>query len=170
MILASVDGLARLGITPEDCVELVGYGLATSPLGQVDDLTRLGNTAKAISELYDDTGIRADDVEVAEVHDCFHVTEALMTEALGFAPPGQGAALAVDGATSLDGSIPINTGGGLIAFGHPVGATGVKQVLEVTRQMKGECGEYQMPTAPRVGVTANMGGDDRTSVCMALRC
>lgn len=169
LILASEEGLARLGISPDDCVELMGYGFATSPLGQVDDYTRLGNTEKAVAELYADTGIRADEVGVAEVHDCFHVTEALMTEALGFAAPGQGAALAVDGATGIDGSIPVNTGGGLIAFGHPVGATGVKQVLEVARQMKGECEDYQIPNQPTVGVTANMGGDDRTTVCMAFR-
>ena len=63
----------------------------------------------------------------------------------------------------------MNTGGGLIAFGHPVGATGVKQVIEVVRQIKGEAGGYQIPNAPKVGVTANMGGDDRTSVAMAFR-
>ncbi len=169
LVLASEDGLARLGISPDDCVELLGYGFATSPLGMVDDYTVLGNTARAVAELYADTGVEASDVGVAEVHDCFHVTEALMTEALGFAPAGRGAALAADAATAIDGSIPVNTGGGLIAFGHPVGATGVKQVLEVVRQMKGQCGDYQIPTPPRVGVTANMGGDDRTSVCMAFR-
>ena len=64
----------------------------------------------------------------------------------------------------IDGRIPCNTGGGLVGFGHPVGATGVKQILEVYRQMKGQCGDYQMSTAPTHGITANMGGDDKTSV------
>ena len=60
-------------------------------------------------------------------------------------------------------------GGGLIGFGHPVGATGVKQPLEIFRQMKGRCGDYQVPTLPKVGLTANMGGDDKTVVSMVLR-
>ena len=69
-----------------------------------------------------------------------------------------------DGSMEIDGRIPCNTGGGLVGFGHPVGATGVKQILEVYRQMKGQCGDYQMSTAPTHGITANMGGDDKTSV------
>ena len=169
LILASEEGLKRLGISPDDCVELLAYGHATGPLGAVDDYTELGTTKKAVAELYADAGISPADVGVAEVHDCFHVTEALMTEALGFADRGKGAQLAVDGETGLEGRIPVNTGGGLIAFGHPVGATGVKQVIEVVRQIKGEAGGYQIPNAPKVGVTANMGGDDRTSVAMAFR-
>jgi acetyl-CoA acyltransferase len=63
----------------------------------------------------------------------------------------------------------VNTGGGLMAFGHPVGATGVKQVLEVVRQQKGQCGAYQMPQRPALGITANIGGDDRTAVVTVLR-
>jgi len=74
-----------------------------------------------------------------------------------------------DVARLLDGSLPVNTGGGLVGFGHPVGATGIKQVLEVYRQMKGLCGDYQVPTLPRWGITANMGGDDKTVVSLALR-
>ena len=169
MILASKKGLKRLGLKPKDCVEITAYGHATSPLGAVTDYTTMSNTAKAAAEMYADAKLKPKHVQVAEVHDCFHVTEALISEALGFAKPGQGAKLAVDGATAIDGSIPINTGGGLIAFGHPVGATGVKQALEVVRQMKGECGDYQIAKPPKVGITANMGGDDRTSVCMAFQ-
>ena len=68
------------------------------------------------------------------------------------------------GATALGGRIPVNTGGGLMAFGHPVGATGVKQIVEIQRQLTGTAGDYQVPSNPSVGVTANMGGDDRTVV------
>ena len=67
-----------------------------------------------------------------------------MYEAIGLAPHGKGADVAKDGITHIDGKLPINTGGGLIAFGHPVGATGVKQLHEVYRQMKGQCGDYQV--------------------------
>ena len=62
----------------------------------------------------------------------------------------------------------MNTGGGLIGFGHPVGATGVKQAVEIFRQMKGECGEYQIPNIPKYGLTINMGGDDKTVVSMVI--
>jgi acetyl-CoA acyltransferase len=74
-----------------------------------------------------------------------------------------------EGRTELTGDIPINTGGGLIGFGHPVGATGVKQVLEIHRQMRGECGEYQLASKPTLGATVNMGGNDKTVVATILR-
>ena len=169
IVLASEEGLRKLGKSPEDCVELVSYGLATGALGSVQDYTALDTTRRSANEAYGDAGCSADDIDVCEVHDCFAVTEILMLEALGFAAPGQGGAISRDGETRLDGRIPVNTGGGLMAFGHPVGATGVKQVLEIFRQMKGLCGDYQLATTPAIGMTANMGGDDRTSVTMVLR-
>ncbi len=169
LIIASEEGLKKLGKTPADCIEILAYGHATSPLGDVPDYTVLENTKLAVDRMYAEAGISAADVQVAEVHDCFHITEVLMTEALGLAEAGKGAQAAKDGVTAITGKHPVNTGGGLIAFGHPVGATGVKQILEVYRQMKGQCGDYQIPQKPQVGVTANMGGDDRTSVCIAFR-
>jgi len=92
-----------------------------------------------------------------------------MYEAMGLAEPGKGSAVCRDGKTQIDGELPVNTGGGLISFGHPVGATGVKQVHEIYRQMKGECGDYQIPNRPEHGLTLNMGGDDKTVVSIMLR-
>ena len=74
-----------------------------------------------------------------------------------------------DGETARDGRLPINTGGGLLGFGHPVGATGVKQILEVHRQLTGKAGDYQVGHQPRVGLAANMGGDDRTAIVTVQR-
>jgi acetyl-CoA acyltransferase len=74
----------------------------------------------------------------------------------------------LSGRTSLEGDLPINTGGGLIGFGHPVGATGIKQAAEIYRQMKGQCGDYQVQRDLNVGLTVNMGGDDRTVVSLVL--
>ena len=82
------------------------------------------------------------------------IAEALMYEALGFADKGKAVNLVKDGVTAIDGRLPVNTGGGLVGFGHPVGATGVKQVMEIYRQMKGQCGDYQMPSPPNVGLIA----------------
>ncbi len=169
IILASEEGLEKLGIDKSDCIEVLAYGHATSPLGDVDDYTVLHNTEQAAQQVYEEAGLRPSDVNVCEVHDCFAVTELLMYEALGFADPGKGAKLVRSGETAIDGSIPVNTGGGLLAFGHPVGATGIKQVLEIYRQMKGQCGDYQIPETPKFGLTANMGGDDRTTVAMAFK-
>ena len=63
----------------------------------------------------------------------------------------------------------VNTGGGLLSFGHPVGATGVKQVLEIYRQMKRQCGDYQIKNTPNLGIAVNMGGDDKTAVCTVMK-
>jgi acetyl-CoA acyltransferase len=168
VVLANAEGLRKLGKKPEDCVEIVSYGHATSPLGRIDDFTFLSNTHRAAQEAYESAGVGPRDLDVYEVHDCFAVTELLMYEALGLAARGEGAKLARAGETSLTGRIPVNTGGGLLAFGHPVGATGIKQVLEIYRQMKGLCGDYQLAKQPRLGLTANMGGDDRTTVCFVI--
>ncbi len=169
MIIATEAGLARLGKRASDCVELLAYGVATSPLAGVEDYTRLENTASAASEALRHAGISPKDIGILEVHDCFAINEWLMLEALGLADRGQAKQLTLSGATAIDGKLPVNTGGGLIGFGHPVGATGVKQLVEIWRQMKGQCGAYQVSNLPHIGVTANMGGDDRTSVVTVLK-
>lgn len=164
MFLVSEDGLAKLGLTEADVTEVIGYGHATASLYEDGDPTSLDTTRLAAQRAYASADVSAGDVGVAEVHDCFTLTEILMYEALGFADSGHGAELLKDGSTEIDGRLPVNTGGGLVGFGHPVGATGVKQALEIHRQMKGRCGDYQMPSTPSVGLTANMGGDDKTVV------
>jgi hypothetical protein len=128
----------------------------------------------AADNAYQAVQLKPDQMNVAEVHDCFGVAELLMYEALGFAPYGKGLDLLKSGATQIDGKIPVNTGGGLMAFGHPVGATGnhlsindcclcvnhfvgVKQVFEIYKQMKGKSGDYQIKNIPQFGITANMG-------------
>lgn len=169
VVLASGAGLEKINRAIKNCVEIVAYGHATGPLGQVGDLTELDVTNSAAQMAYVDAGWNATDVQVAEVHDCFSITEALMYEALGFCDAGQGVQFGADGETRIDGSIPVNTGGGLMAFGHPVGATGIKQAYEIYRQMKGQCEGYQMATPPTRGLAANMGGDDRTSVVTLYR-
>jgi acetyl-CoA acyltransferase len=169
VIMVSEAGLAKLGKRPSDAVELLAYGHATSPLDGLSDPLVMRTAEAAIAEAYRDSGVQARDIGVAEVHDCFSITEVLLYEALGFAERGHGIDLVRDGTTTLSGKIPVNTGGGLMAFGHPVGATGVKQVLEIVRQQKGLCGAYQMASRPAVGITANIGGDDRTAVVTVLR-
>jgi len=169
VILASAEGLRRLGRSPADAVEVAGYGFRANPLGQVKDLLRFDTAAAAAGEAMSDAGIAPRDVQVAEVHDCFTIAEVLMYEAAGWAAPGKAVELIRSGATTLEGDLPVNPGGGLVGFGHPVGATGVKQAAEIYRQMKGLCGDYQVKKPLGTGLTINMGGDDRTVVSLVLR-
>jgi acetyl-CoA acyltransferase len=168
VVIASEHGLHRLGRSQHDTVRLRSYGFCTNPLGQVQDLLRFDTAAAAAHEALQDGDLTAHDIHVAEVHDCFTIAELLMYEAIGWAETGTGIDLILSGRTSLEGDIPVNTGGGLVAFGHPVGATGVKQAAEIYRQMKGLCGEYQIPRALHTGLTVNMGGDDRTAVSLVI--
>jgi acetyl-CoA acyltransferase len=169
MFIVSEAGLAALGKTEADAVEIIGRGHAVDSLYIDRDPTELATAAHAARQAFASAGVGIGDVDVAEVHDCFTITEVLMYEAMGMAAKGQGGALARSGHTGLGGALPVNTGGGLIGFGHPVGATGVKQPLEIYRQMKGRCGDYQLSSLPRIGMTMNMGGDDKTVVSLIMR-
>lgn len=162
LLLASEAGLRALGVDRSATIKLRSYHLATNALGHAVDPLRMESAEQAFSRTFVDGGVGVADLGVAEVHDCFTIAELLMMEAMGLEKPGHGVEAVKSGKTALTGSLPVNTGGGLVGFGHPVGATGVKQAAEIFRQMKGRCGDYQLATAPDLGVMANMGGDDRT--------
>jgi acetyl-CoA C-acetyltransferase len=106
---------------------------------------------------YDQAGVGPDDIDVFELHDAFSIMSALSLEACGFAERGQGVRLGLDDAISLRGRVPICTRGGLKARGHPVGATGMYQIVEVVQQLRGECGAGQVEKA-RIGMAQNIGG------------
>lgn len=169
VVLATARGLEKLGIDRAQCTQIVATGHTVRALGAPLDAARLDNVADAAREAYRDAGLRPGDVALAEVHDCFSIAELQLYEALGFCAPGEAHRLLIDGAVERTGRLPVNPGGGLLGFGHPVGATGVKQVVEIWRQMKRMCGAYQVERSPRVGITANIGGDDRTAVVMLHR-
>ena len=125
LILATERGLAKLGVKKSECVEIAGWGQATDPLRKAGrDVLRPAGAYRAMRTAYDMAGAKPEDVNVAEVHDCFSVMGALGTEVIGKAEPGKGAQYWVDGQARPDGECGINTSGGLIAKGHPVGATG----------------------------------------------
>ena len=170
VVLVSEAGLAKAGGDPAQAVRLAGYGHATGPIEGPEDLSEMAITRQAGAQAYEAAGLGPLDVKVAEVHDCFSVAQVLAVEALGFAARGKARDELIEtGAMALDGRIPVNTGGGLMAFGHPVGATGVKQVGELYRQLTGQCGAYQVAGSPDVGLAQNMGGDDRTAVVTIWR-
>ncbi len=150
-------------------LHLAGYGQATA--GAVHDradLTSLSATREAASQAYKVAGVGPGDIDLAEVHDCFTIAEVMASEDLGFFDAGHGWAAATEGATRRDGSIPINTSGGLKSKGHPVGATGVAQVVEVWKQLRGEAGDRQVPGNPSIGLTHNLGGSGQVCVVHIL--
>ncbi len=96
-------------------------------------------------------------MDVIELHDCFTVHEVIAVEDLGLCPKGEGGRLAVEGKTALGGEIPVNPSGGLLSKGHPLGATGVAQIVELVWQLRGECGKRQVHNA-KVALAHNGGG------------
>jgi acetyl-CoA acetyltransferase len=156
---------------------LLGFGHTTDylPLDKKDAPT-FSIARKAAQNAFSMANLKPRDMHGAEVHDCFSITEIVAYEILGLAEPGKGAELAKSGATSLPQvrneksgklpfEIPVNTGGGLIADGHPVGATGVRQVFEAYQQLTEQAGARQIENAKRF-LTFNMGGSLTTSVAM----
>jgi acetyl-CoA acetyltransferase len=113
--------------------------------------------ARAANEAYNMAGLGPEDVDLAEVHDCFTITEVLHYESLGFCKKGDGVKLLKEGKTQLGGKVPFSVSGGLLAKGHPVGCTGVAQIVEAVWQLRGEAGKRQVPGA-RVALTHTMGG------------
>lgn len=121
---------------------------------------------RAARAAYEDAGISPDDVDVAEVHDCFTIAEILAVEALGFYEPGEGTRGAVEGETSLDGSIPVNTSGGLLGKGHPVGVTGIGQIVELTKQLEGR--HPNQVADAEIALAHNVGGSGASTTVTIL--
>ena len=112
---------------------------------------------RTIDAAYSEAGLDASDLDVVEVHDAASPTELIITEELGLCAPGDGSALLHSGATRLGGSVPVNTGGGLVSRGHPVGATGAAQLVELVTQLRGRAGARQVEGA-RIALAENAGG------------
>jgi acetyl-CoA C-acetyltransferase len=154
-----------------DPVLLKGVGLAVTTgrpyFDPTFDYLGFRSTQMAAREAYEMAGIHPNDIDFAEVHDCFTWTEITNIEDLGFCAKGKGPELVVEGATSLKGDIPINPSGGLKSFGHPIGASGVRMIYENVRQLRGQCGERQVKDA-ELGLAHNVGGPGAVSCVVVL--
>jgi acetyl-CoA C-acetyltransferase len=137
----------------------VTYGFFSMPFQADNDFLSFQSTREAASVAYCQAGIRnpRKEIHVAEIHDCFTITELINYEDLGFCGRGEGGKLITEGVTALNGELPINTSGGLKSCGHPVGATGVRMVADVVNQMRGRSGKRQVKKAD-VGLTHTLGG------------
>ena len=139
-------------------IEVIGSGRGASPAAVQgrDDITTIPSTVAAANQAYKMAGITAKDIDFAEVHDCFTIAELIDIEDLGFFKKGAGADAVREGATSRDGEIPINPSGGLKSKGHPIGATGIGQVVEVFEQLTGKAEQRTVRDA-EVALTHNFG-------------
>jgi acetyl-CoA C-acetyltransferase len=146
-------------------VKIIGTGHATDSIAlhHRNDLAAVEGTRIAGEKAFKMAGLAPKDIQLAEVHDCFTIAEICVIEALGFAEKGKGGPATESGMTALGGKIPVNTSGGLKSKGHPVGATGVAQVVEIVKQLRGEAGERQVKNARR-GLTQNMGGSGGSNI------
>lgn len=146
-------------------IKIIGLGAGTDTLAlhQRDDITTLNAVKVSGEQAYKMAGLKPTDINVAEVHDCFTIAEICITEELGFVEKGKGGVFIEKGNTSLKGKLPVNTSGGLKAKGHPVGATGIAQAVEIIEQLRGNAGKRQVKNA-RIGLAQNMGGSGASSV------
>ena len=178
LVLVSGKFLEQHGLDKSKYPQLLGFGHTTDFLAlEKKDAPTFSTARKAAEQAFKMANLKPRDMSGAEVHDCFSITEIVAYEILGLAEPGKGAELAKSGATALpqvrgehvsgkiDFEIPVNAGGGLIGDGHPVGATGVRQVYEAYQQLTNQAGARQVPNAKRY-LTFNMGGSLTTSVAM----
>jgi len=156
-------------LTAKPPIRIAGVGAATDVMAlyRRKDLTRLPAVARSAEAALKMAGRTIEDMDLAEVHDCFTIAEICVIEELGFVERGKGGQAASSGLTALGGRLPVNTSGGLKAKGHPVGATGLAQVYELVRQLRGDAGKRQVKNA-RVGLAQNMGGSGGSSVVHVL--
>jgi acetyl-CoA C-acetyltransferase len=136
-------------------------------LDEKDDITTFASLRAAAAQAYRMAGLGPREIEFAEVHDCFTIAEILAIEDLGFVAKGQGGPYTASGATARDGERPVNASGGLKSKGHPVGATGVAQICDLARQIRGEAGDLQL-RRHSIGLAQNLGGSGATSVVAIL--
>lgn len=167
------DGAAALLLVSEEIasrftdapLHIIGSGQASDvALHDREDLTTLRAARVAGQEAYEMAGVSAKDIQVVEVHDCFTIAEVIATEDLGFFKPGEGFAAAEEGLTARIGPRPVNTSGGLKSKGHPVGASGAGQVVEIWKQLRGKAGQRQVAGDLSLGMTHNVGGTGQTCV------
>ncbi|MHC4945540.1 MAG: thiolase domain-containing protein [Planctomycetota bacterium] len=175
---ANADGAACLILASEERAKAItdkvvwmdGVACATASMSVLrrPNLVGLPSAEQAANEAYEMAGVTADDIKVAEVHDCFTVAEIMAYEDLGFCKKGEGGPFISDRQAYIGGKVAVNVDGGLKSKGHPIGATGVSMTYEIARQLRGECGERQVPDAD-LGLTHNVGGIGQYCFVQVLR-
>jgi acetyl-CoA C-acetyltransferase len=164
---ANADGSSCLIVAGEERAKslskkpvwILGLGAASASVNLAgrDTFSGLAVAQEAARQAYKMAGLGPKDIDVAEVHDCFTISEIIAYEDLGFAKPGEGKELVKSKETYKEGSIPVNVDGGLLSKGHPIGATGGSQLRTIVLQLRGEAGQMQVKN-PEIGLVHNIGG------------
>jgi acetyl-CoA C-acetyltransferase len=172
------DGAAAVLLVPADSIhgqnrpeiKIIGSASATDTIAihSRKDPLWLSAAEKSVRKAYDQACVGPQDIDFFELHDAFSIMSVLSLEACGFAERGKGPRLGLDGDISIHGRIPLTTRGGLKARGHPVGATGVYQIVEAVQQLRGEAGQTQVDS-PRIGLAQNIGGSGATIITHILK-
>lgn len=170
------DGAAAVILASEKIAKAFDKPVWILGSGQASDTLALHSRAKltgmlatrvASRKAYEQAGIGPEKMDIAEVHDCFSINEILAIEDLGFCEKGAGGGFVEEGKMARDGERPVNTTGGLKAIGHPVGTTGIRQIVDIVKQLRGECGPLQVKGAS-TGLALNIGGSGATAVVHIL--
>jgi len=170
------DGASAVVVVSDDLADSYDAPVDVTGVGHATDVVPIGDKTTphvtqaardAASEAYEQADTTAADLDFVELHDCFTGAEVLASEALGLVEDGEGGPAAEEGRTSRDGDIPINPSGGLKAKGHPIGATGTAQIVELTEQLRRAAGERQLDAAERAAAH-NLGGDAATTVVTVM--
>jgi len=151
-------------------IEIAGSGLSTSYLTSFEreDMTSWDSAVKAAKVAYDQAGVKPKDIDIAEVHDAFTPVELISYDDLGFCKKGESANLIREGKTNLNGKLPVNASGGLKAKGHPISATGISQIYEITKQMRKQCEKRQLDRT-KIALAHNVGGVGSTVTVHVLK-
>jgi acetyl-CoA C-acetyltransferase len=168
VIVTTVDVAKKLG---KPYVKITGSAIGTDTiaLAQRDDITTIAAATIASKKALQMANRKLDDIQFAEMHDCFTIAEIILCESIGKYQPAKAGPAILAGETALEGKFPVNSSGGLKSKGHPVGATGVAQIIEVYKQLTGQAENgRQIPKSPKIGMAQNMGGSGASSVVHIL--
>lgn len=163
ILLTTVEEARRLTKNPIIKISGIGHSTDTIQLAQRKDILKLDAIDTSIKKALKMAGKKITEINFAEVHDCFTIAEIMVLEEMGIVEPGQGGPATIDGLTAIDGKFPINPSGGLKSKGHPVGATGVAQIVECVTQLRENAGERQIKNA-KIALAQNMGGSGGSSI------
>jgi len=168
VIIVPAEKIAAMNGRPR--ITVAGSASATDSIAvhSRKDPLFLSAAYQSSKKAFEMAGVTKDDIDVFELHDAFSIMAALSLEACGYAEKGKGVSLGLDNEILIDGRIPVCTRGGLKARGHPVGATGIYQIVEVAQQLRGECGETQVDGA-KIGMAQNIGGSGATILTHILK-
>lgn len=175
VVLASARFLSERGLDPKSQAQITGWGQRTAALPLSTKLANGTNggvmfphVTQAVKDAQAMAGVTLDDLDLVETHDCFTISEYMAYDHFGLTDPGESWKAVEDGRTRMDGPLPFNPSGGLIGAGHPVGATGVRMLLDAARQVTGRAGDTQVPGA-RIAQTLNIGGSTTTVASFVVR-